>query len=152
MRYLVGMLLVFCCASLASAATVAVKIHTAELRDSYDPYVSRVELMLPRYYPLTVESEKGDYLKVSDFRGNSGWIARSDTYQPQANDANLPETVVVTSNGINVRSGPGLDNKVVMRAERGVAFKLLQRQGAWLQVEHESGAKGWIHRDLTWGD
>lgn len=160
MKYFAGFLLILCWGSLAFAQNIAVKPHTAELRDSTDPYAYRVVLMVPRYYPLAVDSEEGDFYQVRDFKGREGWIAKKDTYDPQTvvigTDGNKivrkMRAVVVKSSNINVRSGPGTDHDIVFRADQGVPFKVLGQQGEWLQVVHESGEEGWLHGDLVWGN
>ena len=159
MKYIVGFIFVLFWGSLASAQSIAVKSHTAELRDSTDPYAYRVVLMVPRYYPLAVESEDANFYKVSDYQGREGWIAKKDTYDPETvvvdTDGNKivrkMRTVVIKSTNINIRSGPGTDHNIVFRADQGVAFKVLDQKGEWLQVVHESGEEGWLHGALVWG-
>ena len=159
MKYFAGVLLVLLWSGLAFAQMVSIKPHTAELRDSTDPYTYKVVLMLPRYYPLSVEAEEGPFLKVSDFLGRSGWIAKADATEAEVvvteadgqKKVKSFKTVVVKSNSINIRSGPGTENKILLRADRGVAFRVLAEEGEWLQVLHENGGKGWLHGGLVWG-
>lgn len=159
MKYIAGIFLVLLCSSIALAQTVSVKSHTAELRDSNDPYTYQVMLMLPRYYPLDVEDEDGDLLKVTDFLGRTGWVAKTDIADAESvviradgsRVVTSTRTVVVKTRNINIRSGPGTDHSVVLRANQGVAFKVLESQKDWLHVQHESGSKGWLHRNLVWG-
>jgi N-acetylmuramoyl-L-alanine amidase len=159
MKYIAGFVLVLVWGSLACAQNIAVKPHTAELRDSTDPYTYRVVLMVPRYYPLAVDSEVADFFEVHDYQGRTGWIAKKDTYAPETvvidTDGNKTirkmKTVVIKSQNINIRSGPGTDQGIVFRADQGVAFKVLGQKGEWLEVVHETGAEGWLHVGLVWG-
>ena len=159
MKYVAGFILVLLCSGISFAQTVAVKAQTAELRDSKDPYMSRIVLMLPRYYPLSVYSETPGYYEVSDYKGRTGWISKEDTYVPEIRiigsdgkeSVKKMHTVVVKSSNINVRSGPGTDREIYLRANSGVAFKVIGQEGEWLKVLHESGNKGWVHANLVWG-
>jgi SH3-like domain-containing protein len=37
-----------------------------------------------------------------------------------------------------------------MQVDFGVPFRVLERKGEWLHVEHADGEKGWIHQSLIW--
>lgn len=105
---------------------------------------SYVILRVPRYYPLSFSGKtKNDFLHVEDFSGQSGWIHMS-----KVSDA---ATVVVTGNRVNIRRGPGINHPTIFKAKKGVAFAVIRQQGKWLEVIHETGRKGWIYKDLTWG-
>ncbi len=123
--------------------TLCVKENTANLRSSPSLTGSYVKLTLPRYYPLQVQEENGDFLLVKDFRGRDGWIAKSVVAPMNG--------VVVNAGAVNLRSGPGTDNEVIFKAHKGVAFQTIRDQDGWLLVEHESGRKGWLSKDLVWG-
>jgi SH3-like domain-containing protein len=94
--------------------------------------------------PLRVIASRGAWLKVRDFEGQEGWI------HSRLTDGRA--TVIVTAAVANVRSGPGTAHAVTYTAERGVAFRVAGTRGEWLRVTHADGARGWIHRELVWGD
>ena len=96
-----------------------------------------------KYYPLEVIGKRGRWLKVRDFEGDIGWVARSIVAESPA--------VVVKVKMANIRAKSSTKSSVSIQAKRGVAFKLLRRKGKWLQVEHEDGEKGWIFYTLVWG-
>ncbi len=94
-------------------------------------------------YPLKVVDKKGDWLKVTDFEDDSGWI-----YSPLIEKR---DTVIVNaSSRANMRSGPGTGNAVVATLERGVVLELLERRQDWVKVKHASGTEGWIYASLVW--
>jgi SH3-like domain-containing protein len=99
-------------------------------------------------FPLKVVGSKGEWLKVSDFEGDVGWIHKDLV-------SKNPHLIVKTNKNskarINIRSGPGTKYKIVGKAEYGVVFETLQRQNGWVKVRHESGLTGWIKRSLLWG-
>lgn len=128
-----------CAAGMISVATPNANIVTIPSLE--DPTVIQ---KVPRFYPLHITGEtRNDFLQVEDFRGQAGWI-----HQSAVSDT---ATVVVTGNTVNIRRGPGSNHPVIFKANKGVAFAILRQQGQWLEVLHETGRRGWIYKDLTWG-
>ena len=103
---------------------------------------------LGRGYPLKVLDRKGDWLKVTDFENDVGWVYRKLTVRS-------PHLIVKVfkdkQRKINIRSGPGTDYKIVGEAYYGVVFKTLERGHGWVKVQHENGVTGWVNRSLLWG-
>lgn len=96
---------------------------------------------LPEGYPLKVEERKGQWIKVSDFENDQGWIFSSLVSKT--------DYVIVTIKNGNVRSGPGINNDKVGEVVREVLLKKVGQQGDWYEVSHPK-LKGWIHRKLVW--
>jgi SH3-like domain-containing protein len=101
--------------------------------------------------PLEVVGAKGDWRKVSDFEGDSGWLRLADLN-------NEPHMVVhaITKNTdqqtqANIRLGPGMKYQVIGRAVYGAVFATLDQRSGWVKVRHDSGLEGWVKRDLLWG-
>ena len=139
----VVLVLTFVLAGNSFGQILCVKNKTANLRSSPSLTGSIVILQVPRHYPLDIQGENGDFLYVRDFQGRDGWVAKSVVH-PEAG-------IIVNVRIVNVRSGPGKDHEVLFKARRGVTFRVLQNQLNWLYVEHETGKKGWIYKDLVWG-
>ncbi len=97
-----------------------------------------------QYYPLEVLEEKGKWLKVRDYEGDVGWVARIVV--------SATPGIVVKTKKANVRTGPSTKVPIAFIAERGVAMKVLAKKEKWLQVEHADGEKGWIFNTLVWGN
>jgi len=126
------------------ADIISVTTRTADIVSIPTAEASYVVLRVPLYYPLSYSGEsKNNFLHVEDFQGRQGWI-----HESSISDA---ATVVVTGNNVNIRRGPATNTPTLFKAKKGVAFSLIQQQGNWLEVKHESGRKGWIYKDLTWG-
>jgi len=126
-----------------SGQTLSVKEKTANLRSSPSLTGSIVLLQVPLHYPLKLQDENGEFLHVKDYRGREGWIAK--------NMVGSENSVVVNAGTVNVRQGPGQNYPIVFKAKTGVTFRFLESKGDWFQVEHESGRKGWIFKNLVWG-
>lgn len=103
---------------------------------------------LGKGFPLRVIGSKGNWLKVSDFESDVGWIYKNLV-------SKKPHLIVKMNKNskgrINIRSGPGTKYKIVGKAEYGVVFETLKRGNGWVKVRHETGLTGWIKRSLLWG-
>ena len=98
---------------------------------------------LKKGYPLKVEQRKGNWIQVSDFEGDRGWVARSLT-------GSTPHHIV-KSRVANIRSGPGTQHRIVGKAEYGELLRTREKRAGWVRVEREEGVGGWIARQLLWG-
>ena len=94
------------------------------------------------YYPILVLKRQGKWIRFQDYEGDKGWIHGSLV-------GDLP-TVITTRPVCNIRSGPGTKHDILFTVESGVPFKVLEKKGSWLRVEHADGDQGWIHRSLVW--
>lgn len=61
------------------------------------------------------------------------------THSNAANDF-----ITISTNNLNVRSGPGLSYKVVSKVQKGTTFPLLKEEGDWYQIDLGAGKKGWV--------
>jgi SH3-like domain-containing protein len=95
-----------------------------------------------RYHPLSIVEKKGNWYRFQDFENDEGWIHNSLLEDIPA--------VITTRDRCNVRSGPGLKNGILFSVGKGIPFKVLEKKGNWLHVEHSDGDRGWMHRSLTW--
>lgn len=134
-------------ATLASGAAhaqnmVSVKGNTLNMREG--PGTNTAVLWeLKKGYPLQVTQRKGNWLKVSDFEGDSGWVARSLI-------GNAPHHVV-KSPVANIRSGPGTQHRILGKASYGDLVRTREKRADWVRVEREEGVGGWIAKQLLWG-
>jgi SH3-like domain-containing protein len=123
------------------AERMAVKSDTANIRSG--PGMEYEQLwQIEKYHPLMIIQKKGDWYQFQDFEGDKGWIHRSllDT----------TETVIVSVNSCNVRSGPGTQFDIVFTVGKGIPFKVIQKKGQWFEVQHADGDRGWIFKALLW--
>ena len=95
-----------------------------------------------QYYPFEVIKKEGPWIQFRDFEGDVGWVHDSLI-------GNIP-AVITNKPQCNVRQGPGTQYDILFSVESGVPFKVLERKGEWLQIEHADGDRGWIHASLVW--
>ncbi len=102
-----------------------------------------VYMELFKGYPLQVLQTKGDWLQVSDFENDKGWIF-SKLVVPG-------NTVIVNGKkSINMRTKPSTNGTVVATVDRGVVLTKVSTQGKWTKVKHSQGTVGWIYNPLLW--
>lgn len=92
---------------------------------------------------------KGEYcLRENCLRKNAIYILCTILFlallQPPTYSEAANETVVITSNQLNVRKGPGLSYEIVSKVQKGMIFQLLKEEGDWFQIDLGSGKKGWV--------
>lgn len=99
-------------------------------------------------FPLKVLRRSGSWIRVQDFEGTIGWVSKKVVNrQPHM----IVKVHKKSRKQINVRSGPGTNNRIVAKAYYGVVFKTLKRKNGWVKVRHEKGVEGWVKRSLLWG-
>ncbi len=122
--------------------TVSVLKDGANVRtgpDAKDP----VAMELFQGYPLKVVEKKGEWLKVSDFENDTGWINNK-----MVGPGN---TVIVSAKKpINMRSEPKESGAIVANIEHGVVLTKISSKGEWVKVKHTKGTEGWISKKLLW--
>lgn len=62
-----------------------------------------------------------------------------------------PACVVIASDALNMRGGPGLSYGVIAWLKPGERLTILQTRGAWLEVQTDQGARGWINSNYCKG-
>jgi SH3-like domain-containing protein len=124
-----------------SSETVSVLKDGANVRtgpDAKDP----VAMELFMGYPLKVVEKKGEWLKVSDFENDTGWINNK-----MVGPGN---TVIVSAKTeINMRSEPKESGAIVAKIEHGVVLTKISAKGDWVKVKHTKG-EGWVSKKLLW--
>lgn len=95
-----------------------------------------------KYHPLFILEKSGNWYRFRDFEGDEGWIHNSLLKDIPA--------VITIKDTCNIRSGPGTNNAILFTVEKGIPFKVLKKQGDWVQIEHADGDQGWIHKSLVW--
>lgn len=105
---------------------------------------SEVLWKLQTGFPLQVLERKGNWLKVQDFEGDSGWVAGEATGSTAYH--------VVRVKAANLRAGPGTDHAKIGMANYGDVLRTSLRQGNWVEVQNPRGkGTAWIASSLIWG-
>lgn len=126
----------------AAQSMVSVQGKTLNMRSGPGTHTD-ILWELQKGYPLKVVSRKGNWLQVTDFENDRGWVARSLTGPTPYH--------VVKSRTAHVRQGPGTHHPIVGKAEYGDLFRTREKRPQWVRVERDDGKSGWIARSLLWG-
>ena len=131
-----------CLGGASFAERISVSANSASARTGPGVKYEIVWDKLDRNYPLVVLDRKDDWYYVKDYENDKGWINKSfvDSH----------ESVITKKDSINVRSGPGAQSNIVFKVDRGVPFKVLKRNGSWIEIQHSDGDSGWISSQLVW--
>jgi uncharacterized protein YgiM (DUF1202 family) len=101
-----------------------------------------IKWKVEKYYPIIILKKQGDWYQFEDFEKDREWIHGTLLGKDNA--------VITIKNDCNIRSGPGTEYEIVLKAERGVPFKVLGEKKSWYKVKHADGEQGWIHKTLVW--
>jgi len=137
---IVAVLLIICSTD-ALAERLTIKVPLANIRSGpgtkYD-IIWNVE----KYHPIVVLEKSGPWYHFRDFEEDEGWIHKSLI--------NKIPSVITNKEKCNIRSGPGLNYKILFYVEKGIPFKVIKRKGKWINIQHADGDRGWIHKSLVW--
>jgi len=129
-------------ASTLNAETVSVLKDGANVRTGPSTN-DQIAMELFQGYPLMVVEKKGDWIKVSDFENDTGWINKTMV--------GAGNTVIVNAQKtINMRAEPATSAAIVANIERGVVLTKISTKGDWVKVKHAKGTEGWISKTLLW--
>lgn len=97
-------------------------------------------------YPVRQENRRHRWAYIRDWKGRRGWV-----YQPLVSRV---RTVIVLPPQAKIRQGPAARTPVEGEAYRGEIYKIFGTKGKWVKIGYylENEVRGWIHRDLVWGD
>lgn len=84
----------------------------------------------------------GNWARVEHESGAVGWAHRKYMVQPAAGRTKY-FVYTPTDGFLNLRTGPGTQFAIVMRMYDGTWVEVLESQGSWVRVMHQSGAEGW---------
>jgi len=131
----------------AMAEVLSVKGASVNLRTEPNTK-STIKWQYGSGFPLKILQKQGEWVKVTDFEQDTGWINRSLL-------STTPHVIVKvnknTKKNINIRKGPSTKTEIVGKAFYGVVFEVLERKKDWVKVRYEIGLEGWISANLLWG-
>lgn len=132
----------FLVSSSSAAGYVTVKKDNVNVRTG--PSTSNpVYMELFKGYPLKVTSKKGDWSKITDFEGDTGWIHNSLL-------KNGDTVIINAQTSANMRASASTSSAIVANVERGTVLTKLSQEGNWIKVRHSGGTVGWIYSKLLW--
>ena len=134
-------LLLFSGGVASASQRMSVKAETANIRAKPDIRSDTI-WQVEKYYPLLILEKKDSWYRFKDFEGDVGWIHDSLV-------DNTP-TVIIKVDRANIRADAGTQYDLVFDAQKGTPFKVLEKKGRWLKIQHADGDTGWIFNSLVW--
>jgi SH3-like domain-containing protein len=125
----------------AASQRMSVKADIANIRAKPDIGADTL-WQVEKYYPLLILEKKDAWYRFKDFEGDVGWIHQSLVDETP--------TVIVKVNRANIRADAGTQYDLIFDAEKGTPFKVLEKKGRWIKVQHADGDTGWIFSSLIW--
>ncbi len=95
-----------------------------------------------QYHPFIVIEKKGSWYKVKDYENDVAWLHNSLLGKV--------DTVITIKDKTNIRTKPDAKSKVLFTVDKGVPFKVVERKGSWIKIQHADGDVGWVNNTLVW--
>lgn len=88
-----------------------------------------------------------------DYNGQKGWVNNTyvtivdhtETKTPAPSTSIKERKFVISVDALNVRAKPDLSSKKIGQVNKGDQFNVLATDHQWVQVELETGKKGWLY-------
>lgn len=99
-----------------------------------------------------LDNSNSGWVKVQMSSGTQGWCSRqyliiSGTSAPTQSDSKTDSATVKTTDYLNLRTGAGMSNKVILTMSKGLTVTVLDNSNSeWVQVRTPSGTQGWCSR------
>jgi SH3-like domain-containing protein len=121
-----------------------VSLKSAEVNARRGPSLShQVDwVFVRRGLPVEVIAEHGNWRKVRDHDGASGWVHHSLIRGARSVIVTAPEALLMDE--------PSLQARAVARAERGVLAWIEECAADWCEIEAD-GYDGWALKSALWG-
>ncbi|WP_374718034.1 SH3 domain-containing protein [Neobacillus sp.] len=65
-------------------------------------------------------------------------------FLPQSNSMAANKTITISTDAVNVRSGPGLSYPLIKQAKRGETYPIVKEKGDWIEIELSFAKTGWV--------
>lgn len=93
---------------------------------------------------LTLLEKQGDWYRVEDPNGYTGWVAG---WLLDVKESAVPSTqsyLSILNPDTNVRSGPGTTYDIVGRVQAGERYAILKKEADWFQIKLANGTIGFV--------
>lgn len=65
-------------------------------------------------------------------------------FLPQGKMQAASSSIIIASDSVNVRTGPGLSYPLAKKAKRGEKYPIIKEKGDWIQIQLSLGKSGWV--------
>ena len=125
-----------------SAQAICVSAHKAEVREGPGKQFP-VKKSVTRFTPLNQVASKPGWKQVKDLDGSKFWISS------QSVSSDLSCAVIKTRRA-SLRTEPYASAAKLAPAKKYAAFKKVDREGEWVQLEDQKHERFWVHESNIW--
>ncbi len=130
------------------ATPIVIQVQVNALNVRQDGTLSASKIGLVRQGEiLTKLEEKSGWVKVQLPNNQIGWVfgqyIAPATTTPAISTSS--QKVVVTAWVLNIRSGPGVNNKIITTVQRNVVLEKVEEKSGWVRVTLLNGQSGWVY-------
>ena len=138
----------------SSSSSTLTAATTANLNLRQESSLSgKILLVLAKGTTVTVlDHSNSSWFKVQTKSGTQGWCSRqylsvSGSDSSEESDSVSDSATAKTTDYLNLRTGAGLNNPVILTMSKGLAVTVLDSSNSgWVQVRTPSGTQGWCSR------
>lgn len=143
-----------------SESTDVVQVLTDDLRVRSGPGTSfNVVGFIQSSDSVSFVDQNENWVKIRT-TGLEGWVSsefvsiqtkkkkKETTEEENQGNASTSQTATVTTDGLNIRSEPSTQSKVIGTLANGTVVNVLSQKSDWLQISFD-GETGWIHSDYA---
>jgi SH3-like domain-containing protein len=128
-----------------TSVTIQVQVNALNVRE--DAALSAQKIGLVRQgETLKKIEEKNGWVKVELSSGQTGWVFGQYTAPAAVPNVSAPrQKVIVMARVLNVRSGAGINTKVITTVQRNAVLEKVEEKSGWIRIILPSGQSGWVY-------
>ena len=142
----------------SSGSSYWVTVSASDVNLRQNPSLdSNIICSLKKGESAEILKEQGQWCYIALADGYQGWVSGDflgggqSNYSPNSSYTYTPSSYIAESytcgTNINVRSGPGHNEKVLFGANKNEELYVLDYEGDWIYVAFTDGAEGWVYYD-----
>ena len=126
-------------------AGVQVQVNALNVRGDATINAQKIGLVW-RGETLKKLKEENGWVKVELSSGQTGWVFGQYVAPATVPTVSLPrQKVIVTAWVLNVRSGAGINTKVITTVQRSAVLEKVEEKSGWIKIILPSGQDGWVY-------
>lgn len=90
-------------------------------------------------------------VSISTGKNSSSQISDNDSYDDYSNDNSRQGTKMTVKSSVNVRSGPGSENKQIGEIAAGTEITVYENKGGWYRISFNGSTDAYVYSDYVEG-
>jgi len=129
------------------SALVTIQVRASALNVRQDAALTAQKIGLVRQGEVLKKfEEKNGWVKVELSSGQTGWVFGQHVAPAAVPTVSVSrQKVIVTAWVLNVRSGAGINTKVITTVQQNAVLEKLEEKSGWIKVILVNGQSGWVY-------